>query len=87
LANPVSFLIYAGTGEWMDSKREIKVGDEVLCIKESDMPNYIGHIWKVTQINSTSSLYFCVNYELYSEEFIFKKDEIIIPSSLIRELL
>jgi len=71
----------------MDSKRKIKVGDEVLCIKESDLPQYVGHIWKVTQIDNRNSLYYCVNYELYSEEFIFKKDEIIIPSSLIRELL
>ena len=71
----------------MDSKRKIKVGDEVLCIKEPDMPNYVGHIWKVTRIGNMPSLYFCVNYELYSEEFIFKKDEIVIPSSLIRELL
>ena len=63
----------------------IKVGDEVLCIKEPDMPNYIGHIWRVTKIDCT--LYYCVNYELYEHEFIFKKDEIVIPSSLIRELL
>jgi len=72
-------------GKWMDSKREINVGDEVLCIKEPNMPNYVGHIWKVTKIGDT--LYYCVNYDLYPKEFIFKKDEIIIPSSLIRELL
>jgi hypothetical protein len=69
----------------MDSKRKIEVGDEVLCIKEPDMPNYVGHIWKVTEVRNT--LYLCTNYELYHAEFIFKKDEIVIPSSLIRELL
>jgi hypothetical protein len=78
---------YVGKGVWMDLKRKIKVGDDVLCIKESDLPQYVGHIWKVTQINNVTSLYYCTNYELYHGEFIFKKDEIVIPSSLIRELL
>jgi hypothetical protein len=69
----------------MDSKREIKVGDEVLCIKEPDIPSFVGHIWKVVNIHN--SLYFCTNYNLYSDEFVFRGGEIIRPSSLIRELL
>ena len=69
----------------MDLKREIRVGDEVLCIQEPDMSSYVGHIWRVVRV--TRSLYYCVNYGLSPEEFIFTKDEIVIPSSLIRELL
>ena len=69
----------------MDSKREIKVGDEVLCIKEPDMPTFVGAIWRVIDIQNR--LYYCVNRELYDQDFVFKKDEIVIPSSLIRELL
>jgi hypothetical protein len=69
----------------MDSKREIKVGDEVLCIKEPDLPSFVGHIWKV--VNILDSLYYCTNYNLHTNEFVFRKGEIVIPSSLIRELL
>ena len=69
----------------MDSKREIKVGDSVLCIKEPVVPTFVGHIWKVIDIENR--LYFCVNYELYGEIFVFRKDEIVITSSLIGELL
>lgn len=63
----------------------IKVGDDVLCIKEPDMPNYVGTIWRVIDIKDR--LYYCVNYKLYDKDFVFRKDEIVIPSSLIRELL
>lgn len=63
----------------------IKVGDEVLCIKEPDMPTFVGAIWRVIDIQNR--LYYCVNHELYDQDFVFKKDEIVIPSSLIRELL
>ena len=63
----------------------IKVGDEVICIKEPDIPIYVGTIWRVTDIQNR--LYYCINYGLYYQEFVFKKDEIVIPSSLIRELL
>ena len=69
----------------MGSKRKIKVGDDVLCIKEPNLPEYIGTIWRVTAMKD--HLYYCVNYELYDQGFVFKKDEIVIPSSLIRELL
>jgi hypothetical protein len=69
----------------MDSKREIKVGDEVLCIKEPDIPSFVGYIWKV--VNIQNSLYYCTNYNLYANEFVFREGEIIRPSSLIRELL
>jgi hypothetical protein len=69
----------------MDSRKEIKVGDEVLCIKEPYTPNILGSVWKVTQI--LHNLYYCVNYELDPRYFIFQKDEIVIPSSLIKELL
>ena len=69
----------------MDSKREIKVGDDVLCIKEPDMPHYVGHIWKVIEIDN--DLYYCVNHNMISPEYVFRLEEIVIPSSLIRELL
>ena len=65
----------------------IKVGDDVLCIKEPDMPTFVGAIWRVIDIDITDRLYYCINHELYDETFVFKKDEIVIPSSLIRELL
>ncbi len=68
----------------MDLKRNIKVGDDVLCIKEPDIPNYVGLIWKVIEIDN--DLYYCVNYNMISQ-YVFRLDEIIIPSSLIRELL
>jgi hypothetical protein len=69
----------------MDLKREIKVGDDVLCIKESNVPYYVGQMWKVLDI--CDNVYYCVNYDLCIKEFIFRKDEIVISSSLIRELL
>ena len=63
----------------------IEIGDDVLCIKEPDIPNYVGTIWKV--VGMQNNIYYCTNYKLNPEEFVFKRDEIVIPSSLIRELL
>ena len=69
----------------MDSEKKIKVGDKVLCIKEPNIPRYIGTIWEVIDIRY--GLYYCVNYILSSEEFVFKEDEVVLASSLIEELL
>ena len=73
----------------MDSKREIKIGDTVICISEPDMPDFIGAKWIVTNISSGKQLYYCTNKLLYweSEGFPFRPKEIILSSSLMEELL
>jgi hypothetical protein len=76
-------------GGWMDSRREIKIGDEVICVKEESIPRFIGAMWRVEAIETSCDriLYFCTNFNLYEPSFIFLADEIVLPSSLIKELL
>lgn len=79
----------------MDLKDEIKVGDEVLCLVEKDIPSFIGKVWKVTGLRG--NLVYCQNKELYTSpkpemdrfpnSFPFKTNEIVKVSSLIKELL
>jgi len=85
----VNFLIYVGMGGWMDSRREIKIGDEVICVKEERVPRFIGAMWRVEAIETSCDriLYFCTSFNLYEPSFIFLADEIVLPSSLIKELL
>lgn len=70
-----------------------KIGDEVLCIKEDDLDHFVGHIWKV--VGFDKSLIYCENKKLYKFDnsdivksgFPFQEDEIVLASSLIKELL
>lgn len=71
----------------MGSKRKIKVGDNVLCIQELHVPKFIGHVWKVIEIDTDNGLYYCINHNMIEPEYVFRLEEIAINSSLIRELL
>lgn len=73
-----------------------KIGDEVLCIKEDDLDHFVGHTWKV--VGFCKGLIYCENKELYKDYkhdifkgvkggFPFQEDEIVLASSLIKELL
>ncbi len=66
----------------------IQVGDVVICIKEIKIPQFIGKSWKVIEV--IGSLYLCQNIEVYNindGEYPFRDDEIVLASSLIKELL
>lgn len=66
----------------------IQVGDEVLCIRDRDVPRFIGTVWTVIYISNSGSLYFCTNPELTQlEDYPFTKDEIVPVSSLLKELI
>lgn len=73
----------------MDSKREIKIGDTVICVSEPDMPDFVGSKWVVVEISSGKQLYYCANELLYweSQGFPFRPSEIILSSPLMEELL
>lgn len=70
-----------------------KIGDEVLCIKEDDLDHFVGHIWKV--VGFDKNLIYCENKRLYKSYnydpcksgFPFHEDEIVLASSLIKELI
>ena len=76
-----------------------KVGDRVLCIKESDVPAFIGKIYVVAEIvyghnNHVRLINVFVNQDdRYGDKynalniFPFFLDEIVPESSLIKELL
>ena len=75
-------------GGWMVLEREFKVGDVVICIEESDLPDFVGTRWIVQKVGS-KNLYYCMNKELFHREegFPFTDKEITLSSSLIEELL
>lgn len=70
-----------------------RIGDEVLCVKEDDLDHFVGHIWKVVGFNN--KLIYCENKNLYNFDntdiirygFPFTEDEIVLASSLIKELV
>lgn len=68
-----------------------KIGDTVLCIKEIDLPQFVGKIWTIKDIYN--NLFFCENLNVYSgigvedHTFPFKPDEIVPVSTLIKELV
>ncbi len=73
-----------------------KIGDSVICTKEDDLPNYVGTIWEV--IGFSNNLIFCKNIKMYPqnmavrsasalEGFPFLENEIVLTSSLIKELV
>jgi hypothetical protein len=73
-----------------------KTGDKVLCVREKDLPYFVGAIWIVDHIGESNGLIYCKNKELlYRNEidpskinaFPFKKDEIVLVTPLIEELL
>jgi len=81
----------------MDLKDVFKPGDRVLCIKEKDIPTFIGKIWTVKVISN--ELLYCENLDEYTTgsvnrayvEFIncfpFRPDELVLVSPLLEELL
>lgn len=81
----------------MDLKKEIKVGDRVLCIKEKDIPTFIGKIWTVRVISN--ELIYCENldeyttgsvnraYVQYVNCFPFRSGEVVLVTPLLEELL
>lgn len=79
----------------MDLKNEIKVGDRVICIKEKDVPNFVGKVWVVFDIVGT--LIYCQNKQEYTSPntldvfrkdcFPFQRDEIAPITPLMEELL
>ena len=70
-------------------KNTYKVGDTVVCIKEPNVPSYIGHRWVVINISSAPELYYCINALIHTgpEGFPFRSSEITLMSSLMEELL
>lgn len=64
---------------------EFKKGQEVLCVKDSYMPMFIGTTWIVDFYED--GLCYCTNIKLSKEPYPFKKGEIAEPSSLLKELL
>ena len=62
----------------------IQVGDRVICIKERYMPKYIGSVWTVLHISPTGSPITCA---LDYKQYTFHKEEIVLVSSLLKELM
>ena len=68
-----------------------KIDDEVVCIKEEGVPQHVGHIWKV--VGFKHNFIHCESKYLYSFSgkgsifFPFTEDEIVLASSLIKELI
>lgn len=77
----------------MDLKKEFKIGSKVLCIKEDDLPNFIGKVWTVKHIHKdliyceNLSVYRSVNEPIYNNGFPFRKDEVVLLTPLVEELL
>lgn len=72
----------------MDSKKEIKIGDVVICIAEPNLPQFIGSKWIVVDITSSNNLFYCESKEIpMNDPFPFRPNEITLPSSLLEELL
>ena len=77
----------------MDSENEIKVGDKVICIAETDNYEFIGSTWMVVNVYYAiynEKLYECVtNKPLLKkfEKFVFRSNEIILYSPLMEALL
>lgn len=65
----------------------IRIGDEVICIKERNLPQYVGKVWRVVGI--IGALYLCENKAFYDDldGYPFKDDEIVPTSSLLKELI
>jgi hypothetical protein len=70
-----------------------KTGDKVLCVQENDIPSFVGTVWSV--VRCEDRLVFCLNKELYinvafpdkENLFPFKKNEVVLITPLVEELL
>lgn len=63
-----------------------KIGDIVICIKEKDIPEYVGTIWTITRISNR--LIHAENCQLSRDsDFCFFIDEVAPVSSLHKALL
>ncbi len=70
-----------------------KTGDKVLCVQEDTIPSFVGTVWSV--VRCEDSLVFCLNKELYinvifpdkENLFPFKKNEVVLITPLVEELL
>jgi hypothetical protein len=85
-------------GRWMDLKNEndamkFKIGEEVICIIEEDIPACIGKIFRITSIKTNlngRTLYVTTTMELPTGPFTtfpFFEHEIAKVTSLIKELV
>jgi hypothetical protein len=70
----------------MGLKKEFKVGDKVLCIKEDDIPEYIGTVWTVVQVRIDGLIEARYKNNKFSP-FLFRTDEIVKAHPLLEELL
>jgi len=72
-----------------------KAGDKVLCIQEKDIPTFVGTVWVVVRSEEDVDLIYCQNRELFCNKIIpfredlfpFRKNEIVLVTPLIEELL
>ena len=72
-----------------------KAGDKVLCIREKDIPTFVGTVWVVVRFEEDIDLIYCQNRELFYNKIIpskedlfpFRKNEIVLVTPLIEELL
>ena len=72
-----------------------KAGDKVLCIQEKDIPAFVGTVWVVVRFEEDFDLIYCQNIELFYNKIIpsredlfpFRKNEIVLVTPLIEELL
>lgn len=75
-----------------------KVGDDVLCIEEKDIPEFIGQIFRITEIKYLSNGDIDIINVLVPDKansfgsfggysFVFYPKEIVPISTLIKELL
>lgn len=72
-----------------------KAGDKVLCIRENDIPTFVGTVWLVVSCEEDVDLIYCRNRELFCNKllpkkedlFPFRKNEIVLVTPLIEELL
>ena len=68
-------------------------GDRVLCVKENDIPRFIGTVWTVINVNEDNGLVYCQNKKQFKNKyedndlFPFRKTEIVLVTPLIEELL
>lgn len=67
-----------------------KTGDLVICVKERDIPEFIGTTWIIHEIRLSIILVTRSTprpNNLSIDEFVFKFDEVVPITSLLRELI
>jgi hypothetical protein len=70
-----------------------KVGDEIICIEEKNLPQFIGTRWVIKEV--LGSLYLCepispilnINMSALDDLYPFKESEVVESTPLLRELI